>query len=167
MSLLKLFIIIRYCYLFSFSLHKTSADAYRQPSTKAKDLGKVMSHLIKILIVITFIAFISRHFIVGVFSIGTIITMIHATYYDDRYDIESSQRIIFFSGYLCIFNTIACIQSISTYYSNMMDQNKFIGYCTWILLIGGCVFYGWTAYISNQLYNELRINCEKFQPKSK
>lgn len=104
---------------------------------------------------ITILAFISGHFIVGVFSIGTIITMWHAIYHSDKYDIESAQRIVFFSGYLCIFSTIACIQSLS----NSEKGHKM--YTTWILLFGGLTFYSMTAYISNNLYNELRLNCNK------
>eukprot|EP01084_Bolivina_argentea_P227009 383400_1 len=137
-----------------FSLHNTSKDALFIPSKKAKDLGQIIRYLVILLCFITVSGFIGGHFVVAIFSVGTILTMWHSIHDNDQYNIESTQRIVFFAGYLCIFSTIACIQSISKSNANNMSL-------TWIQLFGGLIFYALAAYIGNKLYNELRLNCHK------
>ena len=114
-------------------------------------MGKYLFYLVIILCLITVCGLIGGHYIVGIFSIGLIATIWCSIKNNNQYNIEATQRIVFFSGYLCIFSTIACIQSI------IITKNIFI----WIQLIGGLIFYSITAYISHQLYDELRLNCKK------
>lgn len=104
-----------------------------------------------ILSILTIVGLLGMHYVISIFSVGLIGTMYCSIRNNNEYNIESTQRVVFFSGYLCIFSTIACCQSIP-------DSNNIF---TWIQLFAGLVFYGLTAYLSHQLYEELRLNCNK------
>eukprot|EP01084_Bolivina_argentea_P188726 324793_1 len=128
----------------------TSEYALCKPSVRAKELALYLFCLMIALTIITISGLIGGHYIVCIFSIGLIATMFCSIHNNAQYNIESTQRCVFFAGYLCIFSTIACCQQIA-------NANIF----TWIQLIGGFIFYGLAAYVSNQLYDELRLNCKK------
>ena len=121
---------------------RIALNALCKPSQKAKQYGQLLRYLVIIICLITIFVFIGGNYIIGIFSIGLLFIMYYSIYDNNKYNIESTQRIVFFSVYLCIFSTIACINSISNY------NNIF----TWIQLFGGLIFYAITAYISNKLY---------------
>ena len=101
----------------------------------------------------TIIGFVSGHFVVGIFSIGTTLTVFLTIKNKEKYNIEGAQRIVFFAAYLCFFSTIASYLSVKS-----GEKHKLY---SWILLFSGFFVYGATAYYANKLYDDLRKHLQK------
>lgn len=76
-------------------------------------------------------------------------------FYDSNaYNIEQMQRIVFFSGYISVYN----LYCIFCEFKRMKDSTISISSISMITLLAGSVIYVLICYVGKQLYDELRLN---------